>query len=72
MKDHRPGLIADIEDGNNRTFISIEPGLNGKLRFAIEGWDFLRQETVFRTTISEDAARTAALKILIKTGGLPA
>lgn len=64
MKDHRPGLIADIEDGNNRTFISLEPGLNGKSRIAIEGWDFLRQETIYRTTISEDVARVLGLEIL--------
>ena len=64
MKDHRPGLIADIEDGNSRTFISLEPGLNGKPRLAIEGWDFIRQETVYRTTISEDVARVIGLEIL--------
>ncbi|MFC9768623.1 hypothetical protein [Rhodococcus jostii] len=72
MKDHRPGLIADIEDGNTRTIYYQEPGLNGKPRVAVEVWDFLHQETIHRATYSEDDARALALRILIKTGGLPA
>jgi hypothetical protein len=68
VKDHRPGLIADIEDGNTRTFVTVEPGLNGKPRLSIEGWDFLRQETVYRTTIAADAALALAAGIQNQLG----
>ncbi|MFC9768819.1 hypothetical protein [Rhodococcus jostii] len=63
MKDHRPGLIADIEDGNTRIFYYVEPGLNGKKRVAAEVWDFLRQETIHRATYSADAALALAAGI---------
>lgn len=68
MKDHRPDRLADFEDGNVRTFVTVEPGLNGKPRLAIEGWDFLRQETVYRTTISADAALALAAGIQNQLG----
>lgn len=68
MKDHRPGKLLDFEDGCTRTFITIEPGLNGKPRLAIEAWDFLRQETVYRTTIPADAALALAAGIQNQLG----
>mgnify|MGYP003574914905 CR=1 FL=1 len=36
MKDHRPGLIADFEDGFTRTIFFEEPGPNGRPRLVIE------------------------------------
>ena len=62
MKDHRPGLLADFEDGANRTFVYVEQ-VNGKPRLAIEGWDSWRQETTYRTTISAAAALELAAGI---------
>jgi hypothetical protein len=72
VKDQRPGHVADVEDGANRTIIAIEPGLNGKPRLAIEGYTLTGRdfslELAYRTTISADAALALAAGIQNQLG----
>ncbi|WP_072689341.1 hypothetical protein [Rhodococcus marinonascens] len=66
MKDHRPGLLADLDDGTNKTIIAVEPGLNGKPVVAIECYrrdhDF-DPVVVYRTAIPAAAALALAAGI---------
>ena len=70
MKDHRPGLLADFEDGFNRWIIAIEPGMDGKPCLAIESYEITLDglQHGHRTTRPAAAALELAAGIQSKLG----